>query len=309
MWRKLIWKNQAKKGILSMKSLPELAEVPCNLCSAKEEEIIFKTDRGNIVKCKKCGLFYRTPRLSDRDEIHRYQKLVHKDSFCEIQDRTKKKLFLSTLKKLEPHKGRILDIGCANGYFLALARERGWEPHGTEVSESFLRKARENLGEKSVSGCPLRMAEFPSDFFDAVTLWDVLDHLLDPLGELREIKRILKKKGILLIRVRNMTFHLLVNRLIKKNFLGIIKKPAIFHLYGFNRKNIKVLLEKADFFEIKVSNSMLTAGDPYSQIRLLGASNISFMKKTYYAFSELLSFLSSKRILISPSLVIYAEKE
>ncbi|MFQ6083734.1 MAG: class I SAM-dependent methyltransferase [Candidatus Aminicenantia bacterium] len=290
-----------------MKS-PSLIEVKCNICSSKEEEIISKTGIGNIVRCKKCGLFYRTPRLSDKNEINKYKYQVYDDSFCCIVNNSKKEIFISILKKLEHFKGKILDIGCADGYFLTLARQRGWEPYGIEISDFLLKKARKNLGEKYVFGIPLKIANFKSDFFDVITMWDVLDHLIDPIGELKEVRRILKKKGLLIIRVRNMSFHILINKLFEKNLFGIIKKPTIFHLYGFDNQSIKILLEKTNFSNIKVENSKLTIGDPYSQIKLLGSCSISFIKRIYYAFSELISFISSKNIIISPSIIVYAEK-
>jgi len=291
-----------------MKSPVNLVEVSCNICNSEAEKIISKTDIGNIVRCKKCGLFYRNPRLSDKDEINKYQYQIYDDSYSLIEDKSKKEIFVSILKKLEDYKGKILDIGCANGYFLTLARERGWEPYGIEISDFLLRKARESLGGKYVFGVPLKMAKFPPDSFDVISMWDVLDHLMDPLGELREIRRILKKKGLLIIRVRNMSFHILTNKLFKKNLFGIIKKPTVFHLYGFNNKNIKVLLDKANFSKIKIGNSKLTSGDPYSQIKFLRGCGINFIKRIYYAFSQLISFISSKTILISPSIIIYAEK-
>jgi len=292
-----------------MKSPVSLVEVSCNICNSTAEEIISKTDIGNIVRCKKCGLFYRNPRLSDRDEIDKYKHQIYDESYGLVEDKSKKEIFVSILNKLEHHKGKILDIGCADGYFLALARERGWEPYGIEISDFLLRKARESLGGKQIIGVPLKMANFPPNSFDVISMWDVLDHLMDPLGELIEIGRILKNKGLLIIRVRNMAFHLQMNKLFKKNLLGIIKRPATFHLYGFNNKNIKVLLEKANLSKLKIGNSKLRLGDPYSQIKLLDGYSINFFKSIYYASSELISLISSKSILISPSMIVYAEKK
>ena len=292
-----------------MKSPVSLVEVSCNICNSKAEKIISKTDIGNIVRCKKCGLFYRNPRLSDRDEIDKYKHQIYDESYGLVKDKSKKEIFVSILNKLEHHKGKILDIGCADGYFLALARERGWEPYGIEISDFLLRKARESLGGKQIIGVPLKMANFPPNSFDVISMWDVLDHLMDPLGELIEIRRILKKKGLLIIRVRNMSFHILIAKLVKKNLFRIIKNPTIIHLYGFNNKNMKVLLEKANLSKLKIGNSKLTLGDPYSQIKLLDGYSINFIKRIYYASSELISFISSKSILISPSMIVYAEKK
>lgn len=286
-----------------------LVEVSCNICNFTSGEIISKTGIGNIVRCKKCGLFYRNPRLSDREETDKYKHQIYGESYSFVEDKSKKEIYVSILNKLEHYKGKILDIGCADGYFLTLARDRGWETHGIEISEFHLKKARENLGGKYVFGVPLKMANFPSNSFDAITMWDVLDHLMDPLGELIEIRRILKKKGLLIIRVRNMAFHILMNKLFKKNLLGIVLAPTIFHLYGFNNKNMKLLLKKANLSKPRIRNSKLTLGDPNSQIKFLDYYSINIIKKIYYASSELISFISSKSMLISPSIIVYAEKK
>lgn len=291
-----------------MRSPNNLTEVKCNICNSNDAEIISSADIGNIVRCNKCGLFYRTPRLSDTAEVNKYRHQVYDEPYSDTIGKAKKDIYVSTLKKLGSLRGKILDVGCANGYFLTLAREQGWDPYGIEISEFLLRKARENLGEKHIFGVPLKNARFPSDFFDVITLWDVLDHLMDPLAELMEIRRILKKKGVLIIRVRNMSFHIFMNRLFQKKKFRTFKKLTVFHLYGFNNKNIKILLEKANFSKIKIKNSKLTIGDPYSQIRLLGNKGIILVKTIYSAFSKLMSLISLRRILISLSIMIHAEK-
>jgi len=68
------------------------------------------------------------------------------------------------------------------------------------------------------------------------------------------------------------------------------------------------LLHKAHFAKIKIKNSTLTVGDPYSQVKFLGNSAINFIKKGYWFFSEFIKFISFKNLLISPSIVVYAEK-
>jgi SAM-dependent methyltransferase len=291
-----------------MKSSFKLIEVECSVCHSDDKEVISKADIGNIVKCRKCGLFYRSPRLSNKDEIEKYKYKVYDDSYFDAINKAKKEIFISTLKRLDQYKGRILDIGCSYGYFLALARQKGWEPYGVEISDHFYKRAIDNLGERFIFDVPLKKAKFQSDFFDVVTMWDVLDQLMDPLGELKEIRRILKRKGLLIIRVRNMSFHLLLNKFLKKNLFGIIKEPTVFHLYGFNNQNIKAALDKVHFSRIKIKNSKLTIGDPYSQIKFLGNYSMSFIKEIYWNVSEFVSFLSSQSILISPSIIAYAEK-
>ena len=291
-----------------MSSLNHLVEVRCNLCNSEEREIISRADIGNIVRCNICGLFYRNPRLSDEDEISKYRDHVYGDSHCPILHKARNEIYITGLKRIEPYKGRILDIGCSDGFFLKLAQQKGWTPYGIEISNFFLRKARENLGDKHVFDVPLRMVKFPSNSFDAITMWDVLDQLTDPWSELIEINRILKKGGLLVVRVRNMSFHLAADKLFKRTLWGIVRSPSTFHLYGFNNRNLKTMLKKAHFSKIKVENSRLTKGDPYSQLKFFRNFSINLIKKIYWVSSGLTGLLTFKNLLISPSIIAYAEK-
>jgi len=105
---------------------------------------------------------------------------------------------LAKLDILRPHqpRGRLLDVGCAMGGFLAAARERGYEVAGVETSECAARHAAQVLG-LPVANCDLIEAGLEADHYDVVTFWDVLEHVDDPAGVLREAHRILRRGGLL----------------------------------------------------------------------------------------------------------------
>lgn len=86
---------------------------------------------------------------------------------------------------------RLLDVGCGNGAFVTTARSRGFDAWGQDLSES-------SASEFVYTGT-LESVAFPSNSFDVVTVHDVLEHLPDPLAFLREIRRILKRPGKLII--------------------------------------------------------------------------------------------------------------
>ncbi|HQL90889.1 MAG TPA: class I SAM-dependent methyltransferase [Syntrophales bacterium] len=97
-------------------------------------------------------------------------------------------------------RGRILDIGCAWGFFLDRCKRRGWDVQGVELSSVEARYARQRFGIEVFEG-PLADAGFPDRHFDAVTLWHVFEHISDPLATLVEIRRILKPGGVAVIAV------------------------------------------------------------------------------------------------------------
>jgi SAM-dependent methyltransferase len=98
---------------------------------------------------------------------------------------------------------RLLDVGCASGLFLeAMQSYRGWQIEGVELNEIAARTTSERLGVPVFAG-PFERAKYADGTFDAITMWDVLEHLHEPLYSLREIRRILRPGGVLFVRVPN----------------------------------------------------------------------------------------------------------
>jgi SAM-dependent methyltransferase len=100
---------------------------------------------------------------------------------------------LAAINRMPP--GRILDVGCGLGYLLS-AVDDGWEKHGIELSrfaaEYASRHARVHVGD-------LRSANYPTHHFDAIVLYHVIEHMLDPVSEIEEIFRVLRPGGLLVV--------------------------------------------------------------------------------------------------------------
>ncbi len=89
-----------------------------------------------------------------------------------------------------PSSGRLLDVGCAAGFFLTEARTH-YDVQGVELSAWSSAHARERFGLPVATGT-LHDARLPADHFDIVTLWDVIEHVPDPVSLLAEAARVMK---------------------------------------------------------------------------------------------------------------------
>lgn len=161
-----------------------------------------------MVVCAKCGLRYTRPLPNEGELAALYTENYYvRNSSRLLSTDTFRRLFqYSVLWQhrrtfAERQSGRILDVGCGNGDFLAALKARGWEVYGTEFSPAACDLAREKG--VAVQQGDLLSAAFPDGFFDVVTLWHVFEHLPEPRNELAEIQRILSSDGLLVIEVPN----------------------------------------------------------------------------------------------------------
>jgi len=139
------------------------------------------------------------------------------------------------------HVGRVLDIGCATGRFLDTLTPFGdWELYGVEPSPYAAKIARQNTLLTIYEGV-LESTHFPNDYFDVITMWDVLEHVHNPLMTLQEIARILKPDGILVFRVPN--YDSTQRKQFGKYWAGY-EPPR--HLYVFSPKILSQMLEKTN---------------------------------------------------------------
>jgi SAM-dependent methyltransferase len=99
--------------------------------------------------------------------------------------------------------GRLLDVGCGTGHFLAAMRRCGWQVDGEDMTPAAVRIARGRHGLNIFEGT-LEEAAYPDESFDAVTLWNVIEHVPDPPATIREVARILKPDGLIVMGTPNV---------------------------------------------------------------------------------------------------------
>ena len=250
-----------------------LKSVKCNLCGEdKPEKLVTckieKVDADlpmgdmSIVKCANCGLAYVNPRPEYSPEefgmlySEKYFNAPYMRFYIEKGERQTNESFVSRLDWIEKiiRKGRILDIGCASGGFLRLARDREWETFGVEVSKTAAGIAEAKYGLNVMTG-ELNEAGFDDEFFDVITVSDVLEHVENPRSFLVEINRIMKKGGLLYIAVPDFDglyyrAAVFASRFSHKNYFVL---PH--HIYFLNRSSVSRYLKETNFKLIDLRKS------------------------------------------------------
>ena len=256
--------------------------INCPLCGKKKAKLHLshktKSPSGentifNLFKCSICDLLFIYPRPSDevlrtyylgsyysyearinsvsfgdsplsRYVLHRYYGYKH----IEIKNVTIWHKFLAFFLKtlffnIPPYikDGKVLDIGCGSGNYLYKLNKIGWQIYGLDIDKDACNFAMDSVGVEVYCG-NIFDANYPDNFFNVVTMWHTLEHVSDPLSVLNECKRIIKNNGWLFIGVPNTDS--LEFSLLKEKWMHL-DIPR--HLFDFQPKNLKILLEKAGF--------------------------------------------------------------
>lgn len=114
----------------------------------------------------------------------------------------KERVELSVMALDGPPRGKLLDVGCGNGQFLAKMQELGWDVVGVEPDVQAVRVARARFGLRVYQGT-LEEVGFPGDMFNAITMSHVIEHVWDPIGLLKECRRLLRTDGRLVLVTPN----------------------------------------------------------------------------------------------------------
>jgi 2-polyprenyl-3-methyl-5-hydroxy-6-metoxy-1,4-benzoquinol methylase len=156
---------------------------------------------------------------------------------------------LVTIKKLVRGK-RLLDVGCATGFFLEAAAEEGFDVRGVEFSTVAISFARPDIRQRIVCGDVNALSSQEAAEFDVVTAFDIIEHVQDPSKFLSEIRQILVPGGILVLSTPD-TGHFL-------RYLMGSKWPMLQpmqHTFLFSRRGLKALLESCGYAEVVVETA------------------------------------------------------
>lgn len=238
----------------------------CDFCNEiQTRHIARRTDGREVVACLRCGLgrlksmprkeeieqFYGVPEYYEGNGASSYKEYfeLQRRSFRDVHSKWTRRLnliefFLNKEEREAPIK--ILDIGCAAGFFLKLAEEKGWESYGIDCSEYALAYARDKLNLQVYAGQFPNVEWIKPLKFDVITMWDFIEHVPSPLATLRKTKMLLNPGGVLGISTPNLKRA----KLYGNHWLGF--KTSFEHLYYFTPAVLTGMLENLGFTILQV---------------------------------------------------------
>lgn len=240
-----------------------MINVQCNLCGADDYVVRFPatmqpqeqlevdafscTNPGyghhaQIVQCQNCGYVYANPRWSG-DEILEAYTAVTDETY--VQERAGRELtFQKHLRSMEKRVGQangrsLLDVGAYIGVFVETAAQAGWQACGVEPSE-WASSVAQRQGLNVIHGTQ-DAPELVGERFDVVTMWDVIEHVADPSGEIGKAYELLKPGGWLV--VHTMDISSLIAKLMGPRWPWLMDM----HIHYFSQKSLQQMLEKNGF--------------------------------------------------------------
>jgi SAM-dependent methyltransferase len=244
----------------------------CPLCGGERWELVQKeraspdqtrsaayTQRWiSLVRCRDCS-FLHVERDFDEAYVNGYYEEragggygLSQENFFWWHESTKHSN-RHILKMLGPANSRkMLEAGCGIGTFLADARDAGWTVSGLEINTEFPEFCRKELAIEDVKVGLISDPPFEAASFDAVAMLDVLEHMYDPVGAVRQCARLLKPGGVLVVKSPNGPMQLRKERVKKMLGRGEGWVAGIGHLNQFTPKTLALAFSKGGLEPVSV---------------------------------------------------------
>ena len=213
-------------------------------------------------------MVYLNPILNEQATIDYYTNLnTGQGDTVRSDSQFYTEIYSMGLDSIEAHgkkNGSILDIGCSTGFFLDIAKGRGWNTTGIELGLDEAAQA-EAKGHRTIKQTIDHLD--PNEKFDAITMWDVLEHIPDGIDQLNKIKAHLNEGGILFFQIPNS--DALAAKIMRSSCRMF---DGLEHTNLYNPKTVALLAEKCGYAiknvrsvisEIAVTNNYLDYLDPY----------------------------------------------
>jgi 2-polyprenyl-3-methyl-5-hydroxy-6-metoxy-1,4-benzoquinol methylase len=270
---------------------------PCPACGSVAGKYKGEKSGFHLFTCRSCGTLH-TSSLPSAQDAKNYDDYYVPENLA-IPEFINKRLdeIIASFSSYRQNN-RLLDLGCGTGVLMHAAARAGWEAEGVEISAAAVEYVRKQGYGKVFCG-KLDEASYPSNHFDVIASSEVLEHVDDPQGFVREVARVLRPGGLFWAT----TPH---GRGVSAKLLGlkwsIVVPPD--HLHLFSVAGVRSLLKAAGFRRIRIATH---AVNPYELLEGLRhpakiqESDTDLLNKeriqSSYGLNEFLSASRSRQIL------------
>jgi len=244
----------------------------CQICGSTDFRTLFNVNSFDIFQCQSCQLIFIDPDVPKGLEEQFLNKIYKSDYFEKKKDSNapgysenyiiaKKaevvfnaKRRLKKIEKSHPGKGTMLEIGCAAGFFLDVARHQGWNVTGVEISPEIAEFGRNELNLDIKTG-RFETLDLPENSYDIIVAWDVIEHVLNPVNFIIKARRLLNHDGFLVLGTPNVGS---LAYFLRRNQWVHLRPPE--HVFYYSSGTLNRLLLK--FFEVV---EVMTVMPPFSK--------------------------------------------
>lgn len=228
----------------------------CIACGNKEHSFFVEKNGYKIYRCKTCRMcsIHPIPSLSELGAVYSEDYFsgatsglgyvdydADKEAMTGVFERYLK-MFSSVLGGM----GRLLDVGAATGFFMRIANSFGWKTEGVEISSYAVGQGKERG--LSIHRGTIHEADFLPDTFDVITMWDVIEHVPNPIHDIQKAHSLLRSGGLLAINTQDAGS--LFAKVMGRRWHQLVTPE---HIYHFNRKSLQMLLRDNNFSVLEVS--------------------------------------------------------
>lgn len=241
---------------------PNMEHVPCFLCGADDSRVLFEARHGHqdgedlihkfrasgdellidrLVQCRRCSFQYIDPRLRGDLILSSYSQGDDPTYVSQLVARERTFLrSLADVEKVAGGRGKLLDVGTAAGAFVAVANSQGWNAEGCEPNRWLAEWGSRHYGITIRPGSIFEQSYEPGTF-DVITLWDVIEHTLNPREVLDRCRELLKPGGVLIVNYPDAGSW--IARVLGRRWPFLTSV----HLYYFDRGTIREMLRTTGF--------------------------------------------------------------
>ena len=231
----------------------------CPICEGNDLSTAYRFAEFSILKCRGCANAWRTNLYSRSDITAMYvgEEYAQNPYFSydlkqfrfSARERYENYDRALTIIEASKNRGKLLDVGCGAGAFLSLAKQRGWDVSGVELSPGLTRVCRENT-QTDIANLSFEQVDLPPDTYDVIAMWDLIEHVIDPVFCIQKVRQLLKPGGValfctpdedsLLARAGQFLYRLSGGKL---SYPALALHPT-YHTYFFCRDGFTGMLEK-----------------------------------------------------------------